>query len=47
MRKGQQVPVFELHPHGWAKLKLPASPDFPGGGFGGVANDQLHFLIVK
>jgi hypothetical protein len=47
MRKGQQVPVFELHPHGWAKLKFPASADFGSGGFGWVANDHLHFLIVK
>ena len=47
MRKGQQVPVVELHPHGWAKLKFPANSDFPGGGLGWVANDHLPFLVVK
>ena len=47
MRKDQEVPVFEMHPDGWAKLKFPATPDFPSGGFGWVANDHLKFLIVK
>jgi hypothetical protein len=46
MREKQDAPVFELHPDGWAKLKLPASPDF-GGGFGWVALDHLQLLIVK
>lgn len=47
MRVNEEGPVMELHRDGWAKLLLPATPDFQRGGNGWVANDHLKFVIEK
>jgi hypothetical protein len=47
MRTDEEAPLMELHPDGWAKLYLRATPDFQTGGNGWVAVDHLRFVIEK